>query len=417
MTTARLEFLDTRAAVAVDAAEYRRLLGYPRGHVPGERARELELWARGWYGEHGRPWVYLREAELEFTADALRLDGAAFDSPKLREHLRKGGATRAMFVAVSAGPGGEAHARALWEDAKPDEYFFLEVFGSAVVEHLVASLNGRICALAESEGLSAIPHYSPGYAGWDVVDQNKLHERMVRGATVAFPEPLEVLASGMLKPKKSLLAVVGLAPRTEGAGPRRPAVPCTSCSYSPCQYRRAAYRHQETAVDGAPQSGGLSRDGAYSVSTRALQKWARERVTIERRDDGTTEARFRFDGTTCSNMGRPLAFDYAVSLDTAARHYAILQADCRPAADDDGYQSMCAYLSDGPRLTSRIAAEKPLLGRPLDDVLGWVRPNASSGCHCTAESRAHKWGLALEAIHYALAQSEAGATTSQLPRP
>jgi len=51
-----------------------------------------------------------------------------------------------------------------------------------------------------------------------------------------------------------------------------------------------------------------------------------------------------------------------------------------------------------------IANEKPLLGRPLNDVLDWARAAAPSGCHCNADSRAHKWGLAFEAIHYALAQ-------------
>jgi hypothetical protein len=37
-------------------------------------------------------------------------------------------------------------------------------------------------------------------------------------------------------------------------------------------------------------------------------------------------------------------------------------------------------------------------------VLTWTRVAAPAGCHCTADSRAHKWGLALEAIHYALSQ-------------
>jgi hypothetical protein len=54
-----------------------------------------------------------------------------------------------------------------------------------------------------------------------------------------------------------------------------------------------------------------------------------------------------------------------------------------------------------------IATEKPLLGRPLGDVLHWTRPAAPAGCHCDAASRAHKWGLALEAIHFALAQRPA----------
>ena len=73
---------------------------------------------------------------------------------------------------------------------------------------------------------------------------------------------------------------------------------------------------------------------------------------------------------------------------------------------------MCAYLTDdAAALMNAIAHEKPLLGCPLDDVLTWPRAAAPSGCYCAPESRAHKWGLALEAIHFALAQSPAPAVS------
>jgi hypothetical protein len=154
----------------------------------------------------------------------------------------------------------------------------------------------------------------------------------------------------------------------------------------------------------------LASGAKYTVGLKALQKWSGERVRIEARVDGSIEATFRFDGTTCSNMGHPLAFDYAVTLSAPADGYRILEADCRPSPGEDGYRQMCAYLVDSGELMHAIASEKPLLGRPLNDVLTWTRASAPSGCHCTADSRAHKWGLALEAIHYTLAQAEAGAT-------
>lgn len=406
---APLELLDSRPVVRVVEAEYRRLLGYPQHHAPGERADELAEWARGWFAAHGRPWVYLREAELLLTADVLRIDGQEFNSPQLHAHLRAAGATRAMLVAVSAGRACEEHARLLWQEAKPDEYFFLEMFGSAVVEHLVASLSGRICDLAEHEGLMAIAHYSPGYTGWDVADQTRLFDLIARGLTSPLPEPLEVLGSGMLRPKKSLLAVVGLTARTDAV----PAglVPCTACSFNPCAYRRAAYRTAPAQPGAVAAPGALRRDPVpvlaadanYTTNPRALRKWSRERVRLVPRADGTVAASFRFDGTTCSNQGRPLAYDYTVTLSAPADGYTIVEADCRPAADDDGHRFMCAYLADADGLTRAIAAEKPLLGRPLNDVLAWHRVAAPSGCHCTAESRLHKWGLVLEAIHYALA--------------
>ncbi|HVU22529.1 MAG TPA: hypothetical protein VHE13_00285 [Opitutus sp.] len=399
MSASRLELVDVAPAVNVTEAEYFRLLGYPRGHEPGERPRELEAWARDWYAEHGRPWVYVREAELRRGDGALWLDGVEFRGGQLDGHLRNAGAQRALLVAISAGRECEEHARALWQDGRPDEYFFLEIFGSAVVEDLVASLNGRICALAGDADFVAIPHFSPGYGSWDVADQNRLHALIVAGVARTLPGPLAVLASGMLKPKKSLLAVVGLVPRsTARAG--SPPVPCTGCAFAPCNYRRAPYRHAPAAPDAVPVR--PAPVTSYTVSMRALQKWAQERVTITREDDGTTEARFRFEGTTCSNMGQPLTFDYRVSLSTTGAGYTILRSDCRPAPDDEGHRAMCSYLSDAEALMDAIAAETPAPGRTLGDALAAARAGSPSGCHCTAEGRAHKWRLALEAIHYAL---------------
>jgi hypothetical protein len=203
------------------------------------------------------------------------------------------------------------------------------------------------------------------------------------------------LPSGMPRPTKTLLAVVGLAARTERALAAARQTPCERCSFSPCRYRRTAYRNEVAAP--APGPG-------YTVNLRALRKWAAERVRLEPRDDGALVASFRFDGTTCSNLGRPLAFDYVVVLSGAGDARTILEADCRPVPGDEGHKAMCAYLENPEALMRAIAAEKPLLGRPLDEVLTRARTPAPSGCHCTADSRMHKWGLALEAIHFTLAQ-------------
>ena len=401
-----METHDSHPQYAVPEAEYLRLLGYPPGHEPGDRVRELIGWARDWYARHGRPWVYLREAVLQNEAATLRLDDVVFNSRRLQEHFRQHAVRGAMLVAVSAGQECEEHARQLWAEGKPDEYFFLEMFGSAVVEDLVARTSGRICDLAAHQGLMAVPHYSPGYSGWDVVEQGRLFELIAGRMSRPFPAPLEVFASGMLRPKKSLLAVFGLA-ASAGRTPAEPgATPCENCAFSPCRYRRTAYRHEVAPVSertsGQPQTGPAAR---YTVNARALRKWAAERVRFQPGEDGTVEAVFRFDGTTCSNMGQPLAFDYSVRLSGPEQGFLIMESSCAPAPGDEGYQSTCAYLSDADGLMQSLAREKPLLGLPLDEVLNWARADAPSGCHCTADSRAHKWGLALEVIHYALTQA------------
>jgi hypothetical protein len=267
----------------------------------------------------------------------------------------------------------------------------------------------------------AVPHYSPGYTGWDISDQGKLFDLIMAGMAQPLPEPLEVLPSGMLNPKKSLLAVVGLTARTSQNFALPRLVPCEACSFSPCQYRRAPYRHSPMESPTDRVEGRMTprapRVGNYTVNARALKKWARERVRLEFRKDGAVDARFRFDGTTCSNQGRPLAFDYHVALENSREGYSIVDMDCRPASDDDGHKWMCAYLSDGEALMREIDGEKPLRGRPLQDVLSWERASVPSGCYCSAESRAHKWGLALEVIHYALGQTEAGTASNPDTNP
>ena len=415
-----IEIADTDPDVNVQPAEYQRLLGYPRDWVIESRARELVEWARDWYGRHGQPWVYARELEaVDVTAESVCLDGVAFASPRLSRTLRDAGAHAAVAVAVSAGPQLELEARNLWQEGKPDEYFFLEVYGSAVVEHLVTMTGARLCAWADGRCLAVLPHYSPGYPEWAIAEQPRLLDLIRRPRQRMPAVPLESLESGMLRPKKSLLAVFGVTSHVERVRRLTDLVPCENCSFSSCQYRRSPYRRAPRPVDPelaavAREPGGgttaqlapLDRNARYSVNARALQRWSAERLAVERRPDGTVEAIFRYEGTTCTNMGRALQFLYRVTLGPRDEGYPIRDQRCAPAADDDGYTYMCRYLTNRESLLADIDRDRPLGGRPLNDVLAWVRPGSAAGCYCEPDSRQHKWGLVLETIHFALAREE-----------
>jgi hypothetical protein len=224
--------------------------------------------------------------------------------------------------------------------------------------------------------------------------------------------------TGMLMPKKSLLAVFGLTPRTEKVQRLTSLVPCTNCSLRGCRYRRAPYgrplpRTDAVRMPDAPPAArpALTEGARYSTGTSALQRWAQQRLRLQVGADGTVDARFKYEGTTCSNMGHPLAFEYRVRLTSREEGYRIVDATCAPAPEDTGHELMCEYLDRGPALMDAIATERPLVGRPLDDVLTWQRGRDSSGCYCTAEAREHKWGLALEVLHYALLQGGGHDTT------
>ncbi len=407
-----IEISDTAPDIDVQPAEYTRLLGYPPGWVLGKRARELSDWARDWYARHGHPWIYAREASVLRTGDdAIVIDGVAFSSTRLRNTFRAAGAHSAILVAASAGPELEREAQTRWREEKPDEYFFLEMYGSAVVEHLVMITGARLCAWADADGSAVLPHYSPGYPEWTIEEQPNLLQLIGRRRRDAIP--LEVLDSGMLRPKKSLLAVFGLTRHTDRVRRLTDLSPCENCSFVACQYRRSPYRRARTASDpevaamiggGAEDLAPLDRNARYSVSRRALQRWSEERLSLATRLDGTVDAVFRYEGTTCTNTGRPLQFHYHVTLGPGDEGYPIQGQTCGPAPGDEGHTSMCRYISHREELMTSIDGERPLNGQPLDDVLRWMRPASPAGCYCEPDSRQHKWGLVLETIHYALAR-------------
>jgi hypothetical protein len=410
---------DVRPVVQVDPGEYARLLGYPRGHRLEGRAAELAAEAEAWYAAHGRPWIFAREAAaLALDVDGVRLDGRRFASARLRQSLVDAGAHGAVLVAVGAGPELEAEAARRWLDEKPDEYFFLEVYGSAVVEHLVTQACARLCSWAEAQGLAVLPHDSPGYPDWDIAEQAGLHA-LLTSTAAPLPGALEVLDSGALRPKKSLIAVFGLTRHVDRLAHLRDLVPCERCSFTPCQYRRARYRRgalrstartfDEPGRDDATEAielPVLDPAAAYTVNARALRRWAAERLTLTPRDDGSTDALFRYEGTTCSNMGHPLRFEYHVRLGPRRDGYPIAGQRCVPADGDTGYTRMCNYTGMGDALIDLVSTDAPLAGQPLSAVIGWARPTSVAGCYCDDASRVHKWGLVLETIHYALARKE-----------
>ena len=418
------ELTETHPPLDVQDAEYQRLLGYPKQHALAGRPRELADAARKWFAENGRPWIYAREIDpLELRDEQVHLEGNAFSSRQLHDLFAGSQAHGAVLVAVSAGAECEEHASRLWQESKPDEYFFMEMFGSAVVEHLVTVANGRICGWADANAMAALPHYSPGYSGWDMADQVKLWNLVRQSRGGGFPGKLDVLETGMLRPKKSLLAVVGVTRNLDGARRLASLIPCKSCSLPGCRYRRAPHldtlpqledihRLQNSRYDGestTPRPLALAGNAKYSVNVRALQKWSQERLRLNFLPGGLVQAHFRYEGTTCSNLGRALEFDYHVKLGPADDHYKIIETRCAPTPDDTGHTQQCEYLNDAAVLLRRIAAEKPLLGRPLNDVLSWARTPSPSGCFCDLERRQHKWGLVFEVIHFALSQREKSA--------
>lgn len=411
-----LEFYEYQPKVDVLESEYTRLLGYPIGRVLEGRAGELADEARNWYSENGSPWIYARSlSDFELEEGRVVLQGQTFHSPHLFKTLKEGEAESIILVAVGAGEEIVERAGALWTEGKPDEYFFAETYGSAVVEQLVVLAGSMLCNWAEDIGLMVLPHYSPGYDDWDISEQNALLGLIKVGACDGFEAELSVLDSGMLTPKKSMLAVFGITAKVSEALKINRLVPCQNCSLPACNYRRKPYfldtmKDLETGTMSANPSenkiGILNLEAKYSISPRALRKWVESRLELLPVEGGGYDAVFTYDGTTCSNMGHPLRYLYRISVGRRETGYLVLDASCGPDGTQEGHLRQCEYLKYGDTFLKEIEEERPLVGEPLDAVLNWRHPSSPAGCFCEASSRNHKWTIAYEVLHYALAQME-----------
>jgi hypothetical protein len=418
------ELIDNKPEINVRESEYKRLLGLPADYKLEGKILELAEWAKQWYKENGQPWIYaVRSDKINISNEKLFIDNIEFSSHRFREQLTSAAASGVIITAVSAGIECEQKAHQLWQEGKPDEYFFLEVYGSVVVEYLITTAGFRFCAWADGNNFAVLPHYSPGYPGWNAEDQYPLYNLIRQNKKDELPGELNILESGMLSPKKSLLAVFGITKETDRVKNIRELIPCENCSLHSCNYRRASFRYAHTQIEDVrklqPDRNELyvnkqvvnkqtilNPNGNYKVNKKTLQKWADERLDINILHDDSVEARFRYEGTTCSNMGHKLEFEYLIKLSPPAQGYRIIDLQCSPAADDEGHSKMCEYLVDPEALMNSIGSEKPLLNRQLNEVLNWERSFSPEGCYCNYESREHKWGLVLEALHFKLALME-----------
>lgn len=244
------------AAAGVKDAEFRRLLGIPRGREVADEIGERAGLARRWYAAYGRPFVALRRMALVgATPQSVTLEtGEVIGGAALAERLRDNEAYALVALAVSAGPEVAAEAARLWADDRPDESYFLDRFAAAVAEQLVWQASAALCGDATTAGEGLLPHLSPGCGRWEISAQHQLMALLCAGqmpqphATppaagedgrpVLVLGPITLLASGALKPQHSLLAALGVTRRAIVATAESS---CRSCDLARCRYRRAPY--------------------------------------------------------------------------------------------------------------------------------------------------------------------------------
>ena len=403
-----------RPEVLIDQDEYIRLLGYPIGHKLDGRAKELADITRSWYTENGQPWMYFRKANnYELKDQIFVIDGVEFESKAVWDRFRKSDVQDVFLVAVSAGTECEDQAGKLWKESKPDEYFFMEMYGSAVVENLIMQASAHICSWADENQLAVLPHYSPGYAQWDVIDQLKLIE-LIQNGDRGEQLKVESLSSGMLKPKKSLLAIIGITKEHSKLTLVPGMVPCEKCALKGCQYRRKPYRYSKGNQQQTPTNRILSFENEeemnekvnYTLKEKVLNKWVDQRLTLDHHDAGEIHAKFIYDGTTCSGTGFPLKFEYSIILKESKNDFVILDTRCDPAEKDIGHTKMCQFIKKGSDLLDTINEEKDWVGKTLTEIINTETNYLPSGCYCEKSGRDYKWSQISQVLHYGLTKRQ-----------
>ena len=362
----------------VDPALFHRHLGLPRGTEPDPATASLADAARDWYREHGDPWAHVSIREIRsIEGDRVLLEGDILTSAVLADGFRAADARQLAMGGVSAGAAVDREIDARFQSDRPDEAMILNAFAVAVAEHLRARQGRRLRRQFTKSNRTVLPHYSPGYDGWELDDQATLF------AALEEQGPLRLLPSGGLRPARSALAVFGIT--AEAVAPS-----LLDAFWHHC-------RGNATAGDLGGPAG-----HHYAFPEKTLAKWSRERLTIEERPDSGIAARFRFDGITCSSLGLPLAFDYSIELSAgSAERRQIVNSGCRPAECNVGYRSMCGYLADPDRMVAAFG-EQSLVGRSLDEAIGLPGEISPSGCLCLRSNRNHKWSIVLQTLHYRL---------------
>ena len=132
----------------------------------------------------------------------------------------------------------------------------------------------------------------------------------------------------MLRPKKSLLAVFGVTRHIDRVRRLTRLVPVRELLVRAVPVPPRAVPRARTDARRRPSARSRRQlEPGHDAATRSTSRRCGAGPTSACRsttaDDGGVDALFRYEGTTCTNMGRPLRFDYRVTLGPREEGYPI----------------------------------------------------------------------------------------------
>ncbi len=235
--TAALSVLSPTAVVleglplAIDRDEVLRFQGYQKG-VDVPTAEVLAIFGEALaLGERlMSPRVVYRSVDVtDRAADLIEAGGERLHIPQIG---RLWGSIDAVGAGIcTVGEAIETRVRVLFEAREFPLAVMLDSVGSAAVESLAEYANDLLCQAGIPEGLKVTNRISPGYAGWDVAEQERLF-RLCPG----HPIGVSLNEACFMTPGKTISWLVGVGPE---ARVDHYFTQCRRCWMKDCPYRRA----------------------------------------------------------------------------------------------------------------------------------------------------------------------------------
>jgi hypothetical protein len=138
----------------------------------------------------------------------------------------------ALFLCTAGDEIGIRSRKAMQERDFLKGYIY-DVIGSEIVEAAADLMQESLEKAAASSGLKITNRYSPGYCGWDVVEQHKLFQ--------LIPDNfcgIRLTESALMSPEKSISGIIGIG-RDVNSNPYT----CSICDMKDCIYRKVKERN------------------------------------------------------------------------------------------------------------------------------------------------------------------------------
>ncbi len=290
-----LELAATPPTVDVAPEEYARLLGYPRGHVLEGRARELAEWARAWYAEHGRPWLYARQADsFALDSDTIphRWRGRSPARACARRCKKPKPTTRSSSRPAPARNWKRKRAAA----GKPKSP--TTISSSKCTAPPSSSTSSRSPAPASATGPSSrawpsCPTTAPATrtgilpssrACWKFCSAPAARRSPPRSkrSTPACCAPANRCSPSSDSPGTPIASAASPISSPARTAPSAPALTAARLIVGPRRLSRSQRNGQPPA--------GLDPQAAYTVNRKALERWSKERLSLRPCADGSLEA-------------------------------------------------------------------------------------------------------------------------------